>query len=324
MNRLRLKELVPVSPLYGLASSAAFLAAGLSIVFGIGLLMGSVTTLTSWVDVAAGASLYILSQILRSIRLAIIVGDPGKSLRRLVQAHLIGAAASFCLPYKIGDALRVMELAFVLRRGPNLGIWRGVLIMWIERVYDALPIAILLAFLGLTIGTEALHLVLPVLAALIGFIIATLLIFFVLPENLDGLALFLARRYHGHRVVQLLRTIDKLYRLTADARRMLHRKHITLITISSLIWTAEIAVVALILGQKSIGSSATILLRFLSGILSPTYSRQFDNFITFSTIIGIPLLLLGLVAWVFALSSGRLRVLSKSIPGHYPEMRETS
>lgn len=309
---------------YGLASSAAFIGAGLTIGIGLGLLLSSVEASATWTDIAAGAGLYVLSQSLRAIRLAIIVGDPGKSLRQLVQAHLIGAAASFCLPYKIGDALRVMELAFVLRRGRNLGIWRGILVMWIERVYDALPIAILLAFLGVTIGTEALYSVAPVLAALIGFIIATLLTFFVLPENLDGLALFLARRYHGHRVVYLLRLIDRLYRLTADARRMLHRKHITLITISSLIWAAEIAVVALILGQGTIGGSTTILLRFLSGILSPAVSRQIGDFGTYSTVIGIPLLLLGLAAWLAAAHAGRLKLLSKVLYYRHPLMRGSS
>ncbi len=306
-----------VKPWYAIVSTTAFCSAGLTIVVGLILLMTTTLRPTPWSDLVAGAAIYLVSQSLRAIRLAIIVGDPGKSLRQLIRAHLIGAAASFCLPYKMGDLLRVIELAYVLQRPGNIGFWRGILVMWIERVYDALPIAFLLLFLGVTIGTNAIHVVVPVFAAIVGFVMATLIAFFVMPENLDGLALFLARRYHGHRVVRLLQLIDSLYRLTADARRMLHRKHITLITISSLIWGAEIAVVSLILGEGTIGGSATTLLQFLSGLLSPSFTRQMSDIGTYSAVIGVPLLSLGLAAWVAALVSGRLRKAAWSASQHH-------
>jgi hypothetical protein len=287
-------------------SAASFCLAGLTILVGIILLLMTELTSPVWANLVIGATIYLLSQGLRALRLAIIVGDPGKSLRQLVRAHLIGASASFYLPYKLGDLLRIVELAFVLQRPGTFGLWRGILVMWIERVYDALPIACLLLFLGVTIGSSAIHVVLPILAALICFIMATLIAFFVMPENLDGLALFLARRYHGHRVVAILQIIDRLYRLTADARRMLHRKHITLITVSSLIWAGEIVVVSLILGDRTMGTSASTLLQFLSGLLSPSQPHQLDQLSTYSAAIGLPLLTLGLIAWLAACANGRL------------------
>lgn len=294
---------------YRVVSAAGFIAAGLTIGISLILLFSTGAGISDWGSVVIGAGLYMLSQGIRAARLAIIVGDPGKSLRQLVQAHLVGTAASFCLPFKIGDLLRVIELAFVLRRKGNLGIWRGILVMWIERVYDAFPIAALLLFLGATAGESTLLIVAPILAALITFIILTLLTFFVLPENLDGLALFLARRYHGSRVVMMLRHVDRLYRLAADAKRMLHRKHITLMTCSVLIWAAEIAVVSLIFGQGTVGGSAAVLLRFLSGLLSPSFSYQPGNLGAYSAAIGIPLLVLGTVACYSAVATGRLRTL---------------
>ncbi|HVJ40073.1 MAG TPA: lysylphosphatidylglycerol synthase domain-containing protein [Dongiaceae bacterium] len=285
---------------------------GIAMLAGLVLLSATSPAIADWNVVVTAGALYIVSQGLRALRLAIIVGDPGKSLRQLVQAHLVGAAASFALPYKIGDLLRIMELAFVLRRRRNYGIWRAVLVMWIERVYDALPIAVLLFFLGVTIGEDTLRLVAPILAAMIAFIIVTLLTFFVLPENLDGLALFLARRYHGNRVVAVLRAIDRLYHLAADARRMLHRKHITLISISAVIWIAEITTVGLILGKGEIRGSATALLRFLSGLLSPTSTPELNDLSVYSVTIGLPLLVLGMIAWVAAIRSGRLSVVTGS------------
>ena len=62
------------------------------------------------------------------------------------------------------------------------------------------------------------------------------------------------------------RSIDRLHRLAGDARRMLHRKHITLISISAVIWIAEITTAGLILGKGEIGSSAAALLRFLATV----------------------------------------------------------
>ncbi|HVJ35766.1 MAG TPA: hypothetical protein VND94_21845 [Terriglobia bacterium] len=293
---------------YRYASVLAFAGCGIAMLAGLWLLAATPISIFDWQAAAIAGGLYILSQGLRALRLAIIVGDPAKSLRQLVQAHLVGAAASFTLPYKIGDLLRIMELAFVLRRGRSYGIWRAVLVVWIERVYDALPITALLFFLGVTIGEDTLRLVAPILAAMITFIVLTLLTFFVLPENLDGLALFLARRYHGNRVVTVLRSIDRLHRLAGDARRMLHRKHITLISISAVIWIAEITTAGLILGKGEIGSSAAALLRFLSGLLSPTFSRELNDLTVYSAVIGLPLLLSGLVAWVAAIRSGRLSI----------------
>ena len=300
----------PIPAWYRLASAAGFICAGIAIAVGLMLLLSTTATILDWGDVFIGASLYVLSQGIRAVRLAIIVGDPGKSLRQLVQAHLIGTAASFCLPYKIGDLLRIVELAFVLRRKGNLGVWRSILVVWIERVYDALPIAVLLLFLAATAGEDTLLVVAPILAALVTFIVLTLLTFFVLPENLDGLTLFLARRYHGSQVVTLLRYVDRLYRLAADAKRMLHRKHITLMTCSALIWGAEIAVIGLIFRQGTVGGPVAVLLRFLSGLLSPGFAHQPGNLSAYSAAIGIPLLLLGAVAWCGALLTGRLRIIA--------------
>jgi hypothetical protein len=297
---------------YPSISVASFCLAGVTIAIGLYLLLRTGLPSTIWKNVIIGSAIYLMSQGLRALRLAIIIGDPGKSLRQLVRAHLIGASASFCLPYKLGDLLRVVELAFLLQRPGTIGLWRGILVMWIERVYDALPIACLLLFLGATIGSNAIQVVLPILAALLSFIMATLIAFFVMPENLDGLALFLARRYHGSRVVAVLRVIDRLYRLTADARRMLHRKHITLITVSSLIWAGEITVVSLILGDRTMGASATTLLQFLSGLLSPSFPNQLADLATYSVVIGLPLLTFGAVAWVTACFSGRLGKMGQS------------
>jgi hypothetical protein len=291
---------------YRFVSAAAFLLSGATILVGLFLLIDNPLSVPDWQAVATATGIYIVSQGLRALRLAIIVGDPGKSLRQLIQAHLVGAAASFALPYKLGDLLRMMELAFVLKRPGSYGLWRSILVMWIERVYDALPIAALLLFLGATIDAATFRFVMPILGALTTFIVVTFFTFFVLPENLDGLTLFLARRYHGQRVVAVLRLIDRIYRLTADARRMLHRKHVTLISISALIWVAEMAIVGRIFGEGELGSSATGLLRFLSGILSPNSSSQFGNLTLYSATIGLPLLSLGLIAWIGAARNGRL------------------
>lgn len=299
---------------YRFISVAAFITAGIAILAGFWLLIRSPVPVADWQAVISAACLYVMSQGLRALRLVIIVGDPGKSLRQLVRAHLVGAAASFTLPFKLGDLLRMMELSFALKRPGSYGLWRAILVMWIERVYDALPIAALLLILGVTTDMNALHPVLPILGTLFAFVVLTFLVFFVLPENLDGLALFLARRYHDERVVDVLRLIDRIYRLTADARRMLHRKHITLISISALIWGAETVIVGRILGDTELGGSATGLLRFLSGLLSPTFTHDAVSLTLYLATIGFPLLFLGAASWFGAIRSGRLSIARQSRP----------
>ncbi len=263
------------------------------------------TVFDAWPTMGSAAILYLISQACRAFRLIVIIGDPTRSVQWLARAHFIGVAASFILPFKIGDLLRLSEIAYALRGPGTSGFWKSVLVIWIERVYDALPVCILLLYV--TVGDDQVTIlaILPIVSVLVLFIALTLVVFFVLPENLDGLTLFIARRYHGARAVKCLHLIDRLHHLIGDARHLLHRKHITLIALSAGIWGLEALVARLVLGSIGFGGLAQALLEFLSGALSARGAGHMVSPTAYSLLIGLPLLFLGLVCWYSHIAAGR-------------------
>lgn len=260
------------------------------------------------VTALAGALLYALAQALRAVRLGVIVGDPERSLRRLTAAHFVGVAASFILPFKVGDLLRLTAIGTIL--GPVMGhktpparkapwwngLWRAFLVMWIERVYDAVAVSLLLLSLAAHAGAGSLSAIGPVAVVLIVFVVLTIVVLFVVPENLDGLSLFIARRYNGPRAVAALASLDLVYRLIAEGRRLAHRKGVTLATLTAGVWGLEVAAAARLLGDDA-GGSTGALLGFLSGTLSATTAGHLGGTAVYPTVIGLPLIAAGLVAW---------------------------
>lgn len=296
-----------------LLSRVSFLLTGLVLVAGLGWLIGQAAG-RGWTigvgQVAAGMALYLLSQGARALRVATIVADPGLSVRRLAQAHIMGAGASFVLPFKLGEILRLGEIAHVVGSP-----WRAFMVLWIERVFDAFMMGILLALLWMTAdGGATLG---PIIGALILFVVLTVVVFFVLPENIDGLTLFIVRRYRGPTAARLLGGLDRLHGLIMDGRRMMHRKTQTLGALSVAIWALEAGIVALLLsavpGAGNIGNTLAGLLTFLSGAVSGAGIVGGGDALLvglagdYVLVLGLPLLTIGVAGWLAHMVDGRLR-----------------
>jgi len=296
--RLRWERIFPV------ISRMFFVIAGILIHIRVALFVIAGTHHDDWLLLITGSALYLLSQAVRSIRLIVIVGDPRVSTKRLACAHLIGAATSFILPFKIGDLLRLNEVAHALQRPSETGLWRAFTVMWIERVYDAAMVTILLGLVSLSAVTAGGPTIFPIAVTLALFVIVTTMVLFILPENLDDLALFIARRYAGSGAVSVLRHISRVHALISEVRRLLRYKQITILGLSVAIWGLEAAVAAVIIGS-GVGGSMGILLSFLSGAMSSASAQKF-NIPEYAWTVGAPLLLVGLIAWYVQLFLGRL------------------
>jgi len=284
-------------------SRILFIIAGAFIHIRVALFIISGAHRDEWLLLFAGSALYMLSQAVRAARLIVIVGDPRVSIKRLACAHLIGAAASFILPFKIGDLLRLNEVAHVLKWPAETGLWRAFSVMWIERVYDAAMVTVFLGLVSLSTASADGATILPIIIALALFVIGTTLVLFILPENLDDLALFIARRYAGGGAIRVLRYISRVHGLISEVRRLLRYKQVTILGLSAAIWGLEAAVAAIII-RSGIGGSIEILLSFLSGTMSSASTQKF-NIPEYAWAIGAPLLVVGLIAWYAQLLLGR-------------------
>lgn len=293
-------------------SRSSFLFVGLVLVAGLMWLasqaVGRDWTVSGW-QLAAGMGLYVLAQAARTLRVVTIVADPGISVRRLAQAHIIGAGASFILPFKLGEILRWSEI------GHSVGsFWRAFMVLWIERVFDALMMSILLALLWVTAeGGATLG---PVVFALSVFVVLTIGVFFILPENIDGLTLFVVRRYHGPQAIAFLAGLDRLHGLIMDGGRLMHRKTQTLAALSLAIWALEAGIVAVLISGRpeaaaSLGRALGGLLSFLSGALSGAGLVGFIQSLPvglggdYVMVVGMPLMVIGLGGWIAHAFGGR-------------------
>jgi len=229
--------------------AALMLAAG--VLLAIALVVGLMTyPAAMWTRVAGtsverivfAALLYLASHTLRAIRLVFILTDVRTSIRRLVEVHFLTAAVGMVIPFKVvGDLYRVIEIGALSNHYP-----RALIAVWIERAADSLMIGIIIVA-ALAFGPNTHGGVLPLLALLAIFIILSLIIFLVVPQNIGRLKHFVIRRYHSMAAVNFLRFIDLVQRTLSEAPRLLEQKYVTLLFLTACIWIAEALVLCAII-----------------------------------------------------------------------------
>jgi hypothetical protein len=215
-----------------------------------------------WWRIAGAAVLYLISQALRGLRLAYILSDVSVSLRRLIEVNFVTQAASLGIPYKIGELYRVFELGVLTQHWP-----RALVAVWIERGADSTVIAIIIA-VALSYGTAGQATVLPLLLLLIVFIVTSLVVFLVVPQNIGRLKHFVIRRYQSMNAVAFLRFADIVDKALSQAPRLLERKYVTLLFVTACIWMAELLALCAIVPRlvREPVQLATALGGFLAGI----------------------------------------------------------
>jgi hypothetical protein len=178
---------------------------------------------------------YLFSHFLRSLRVAIMIGRQDFSLINLVGKQFYTNGINLILPFKLGEVYRIVEFNKIFK-DPE----RTFLTIIAERSIDFLFLfSGLFAALYLT-EYNILDLQLTILIGCL-FIASVLFIYYVLPENIRWLKLFLAKRYSKNWVVKVLGLIHKFYTVIINIKLILKRKLSTIILLTTLIWLSEIA-----------------------------------------------------------------------------------
>jgi Lysylphosphatidylglycerol synthase TM region len=258
--------------------------------------------------VAGAALLYLMAHLLRALRLAAIVAEPTIGFRQIVTAQFVGAAGSLALPFKLGEIIRLNEIFVVVD-----GIGRAILIIWIERLFDAIILIVLLC-LWLQSAPAERYTILPLVITFGVFSAVTVIVAWVVPENVNALALYTLRRYRGPRATDVLRVLDWTYRLIRRGRLLVHRRIATLLLLTAMIWLLEIATImtAHIGEVQNVESAALALLKSLSAVITGTVvilttwrGEQPDPILVYRLTVALPFLACSLVLWYWYLT-GRL------------------
>ena len=204
----------------------------------------------------AAVALYLLSHVLRFLRLALLIHQPSIRLRRVLQAHFLSSGLGVLLPFKLSELVRVREVGVVTG-----SLRTGVLAVWLERTLDA---AVLILLVGIAAATVpgSLELVVPLLVVLTVFAGLTVVLIAVLPSNIRELMLHIVRRPSGERSVGVLRLLRTALATLQEAPAMLRGRVPTLVLLSALIWASEVAVVAIAIsgsGLDATGLSTAVL-----------------------------------------------------------------
>ena len=180
------------------------------------------------------APLYLVAHALRGLRLFLVLYDGKLRLRDALSAHFHAAGVSSLIPYKLGELYRMLMV-----HGLGVGLTRAVIAIWIERVFDAILVAGLLALLVAVAGPTALAGVAWFLPLLAVFLFASVLLFLVLPENLVLVKRHLISKHNNATTLTILRLVDRLHRVLADASHIWRTRFVTFLWLSLGIWSLE-------------------------------------------------------------------------------------
>lgn len=239
---------------------------------------------------------YGLAHALRAVRLGVLLGA-GRA-RRLLGLYFFAAACSAVIPFKLGELVRINEIAWW-----NGSYWRGLLIVWIERVFDVVALGAMALFILRTGAQEPKDIGL-LLWAIGGFVFLTVLFFFIVPEQLCGLNLHVMRSYKGRKAVHILRMLDSCYQLFDQVRPLLAGKLVTLSLLTLFIWGAELLAVAMLFESSPWLGAVTSLVRQVALVLGDG-GRAAGLAAGFEDVKMLALIALGAVALAFY---GRLRL----------------
>lgn len=272
------------------------------VVFAAGLIAivasnGQIRSHVWTMQLGIAALLYVFGHFTRVLRLALIIGDFRVGMRILSAFHFLSAGVGLALPFKLGDIFRIAELPRIV---PG-GILRAATIVWIERVFDIGSILLLLLIVALT-ASENIGELRPVLILSALFVLLSLTLVYLAPENLRRLSIYVIRRYEARVTVPLLKWLHLARRSIAEVPKILRGKQASLIVLTLLIWISELATFALVLDSFT-PRSGTVggLLSFISSI---TVGQTVDTLLRegpmavaiYLSVTQVPLVLLGISA----------------------------
>jgi hypothetical protein len=223
------------------------------------------------------ASLYCGSQGLRVVRLFVLLITETRKLAAAASAHLTATIAGMVLPFKLGDALRIIEIGRVCG-----SVKTGVSVVLLERALDA---AALIGLIALTSGAwdSAFQSTLFGTAALV--LVAAAAATAALPQFFTLLRRIAVTHSRSGRSLVALEWINGAQNIRDRLIRLVSKRSAALIFLTLLIWVLEgaAATVALDrtfteLGENRRGVDAMLhSFQLLIGPKTPFAADQFDT-----------------------------------------------
>jgi hypothetical protein len=186
---------------------------------------------------AAALAVYLLSHVLRALRIAILSVDLlGVSGRTAALMHLVTAPMALAMLLKSGEIIRWHQLW----RLSGSGLYAFIALL-MERMFDSLfPVPVLVMLLAMGSAPAALT-VLTLLAASVPLIVLV-----VGPRLLTETQRYVVVNHDARGALQLLRHVDALRLLVARAALVARNRAPELGLLSCLIWLCEVAVCAIL------------------------------------------------------------------------------
>ena len=211
------------------------------------------------------AVIYFLSHCFRVLRLAFLTVEDKVRFRSLFQAHFYTAALSYVLPFKLGEIIRVLTFGHLLNKSS-----KAVIIVWIERMYDALVIGAILGAV-MVFAPDLISSYHFLITLLFTFVLMSILIFFLLPENLSLLKTILIVRYQSAWAVKVLKLCSQIEGLVKLAPAILKNRLLTLFLLTFCIWLSEVFAFSLVFTHASWMTNALSAMMKLPGILTHNF-----------------------------------------------------
>ena len=216
-----------------------------------------------FVKAALCLGLYLASHMVRVLRIAVMIGRQNFSLLSLLKIQYYTNAVNLLIPFKLGEFYRIIEFNKVIRDQE-----KTFFTIIAERGID-----FILIFLGLFVCvyfTEQTFMEIKI-TIILGFVFigAILFIFFVLPQNLRFMNIFLAKRYTSNSIIKVLYISSKIHDSIEGIRNIITKEKATLMVLSLVVWVLEIGSFYYI-NEFAFHYKYTILLAclvFLSGLI---------------------------------------------------------
>ncbi len=178
--------------------------------------------------------LYIASHFVRVLRIAVMIGRQNFSLLSLLKVQYYTNAINLLVPFKLGEFYRILEFDKIVRDKE-----KSFFTIIAERGIDFIFIFFGL-FLCVYFTEQTFVEIKTTLFIGFFFIGGILFTFFVLPQNLRFLNIFLAKRHTSSKIVKILFVSSRIHDSIEGIRNIVTKEKATLLVLSLVIWLLEI------------------------------------------------------------------------------------
>lgn len=242
--------------------------------------------------------IYLLSHIMRILRLYILLLEEKIKWKQLLRIYFITTFVNFVLPFKIGEIYRIIEIGTLCNN-----IRRGIITIWIERFFDAVVLLVLSTCYLIYIDNASYNFI-PVYILLLVFSGLSVLFYVEFRHSFNYLNQFIVSKSNTSKGVRILKFLENLKMIHSDIKRLIVGRTTMLILLSILIWCIELIAIYFLAQMININS---IVQSFILLINEPFKSQTEFNFELITIYKNFAFLILFLIASPYILITFKRR-----------------